>query len=256
MSTPAALSGGEFGMLPIASPVGSGTSATAPMAEQSTAAFVVTGPPSVRFEAALLPQPTINADVASIERRRTGSKIAHGLDMAPGIRAIRARSKSLTDRGLTPISKALRSGAPLRWLAVTLGIDATMLLCDSAQAVAGKLYVLGGGWSQIGPPQPAGFTMALAIRLTVPWDRANEQFRMRAALVTADAEPVDLGGGPISAEGDFEVGRPPGLRPGTPLDSTLALNFAGLTLEPGGYVWQLELGGDIVARTAFRVVGP
>ena len=48
-------------------------------------------------------------------------------------------------------------------------------------------------------------------------------------------------------------GRPPGLRPGTPLDSTLALNFAGLTLGPGGYVWQLEVDGHVLARSAFRV---
>jgi hypothetical protein len=135
-----------------------------------------------------------------------------------------------------------------------LGIEATMLLCDAAQSVAGKLYVLGGGWSQIGPPvEGAPFTMALAIKLGIPWDRANEQFRMRAVLVTDDGEPVDAGGGPIAAEGQLEVGRPPGLRPGTPLDSTLALNFAGLELGPGGYVWQLEIDGHVLARTPFRV---
>jgi hypothetical protein len=29
------------------------------------------------------------------------------------------------------------------------GPEVTMLLCDAAQAVDGKLYVLGGGWSQL-----------------------------------------------------------------------------------------------------------
>jgi hypothetical protein len=139
-------------------------------------------------------------------------------------------------------------------LPTPLGIEATMLLCDAAQSVAGKLYVLGGGWSQIGPPVPGtGFNMALAIKLDIPWDRANQQFRMRAALVTDDGEDVDLGGGPVAAEGELEVGRPPGLRPGTPLDSTLALNFAGLALAPGGYVWQLEVDGHVLARAPFRV---
>jgi hypothetical protein len=137
-----------------------------------------------------------------------------------------------------------------------LGIEATMLLCDAAQSVAGKLYVLGGGWSQIGPPVAgAGFNMALAIKLNIPWDRANEQFHMRAALVTDDGQAVELGAGPVAADGQLEVGRPPGLRPGTPLDSTLALNFAGLELAPGGYVWQLEVNGAVLARAPFRVAG-
>jgi hypothetical protein len=136
------------------------------------------------------------------------------------------------------------------------GIEATMLLCDAAQSVGGKLYVLGGGWSQMGPQAPpGGFAMALAIKLNVPWDRANEQFHLRAMLVTADGQPVDFGGGPVQADGQLEVGRPVGLRPGTPLDSTLALNFSGLALQPGGYVWELEVGGQIIARSAFRVAG-
>jgi hypothetical protein len=136
-----------------------------------------------------------------------------------------------------------------------LGIEATMLLCDAAQSVGGKLYVLGGGWSQIAPhPGGAGYNMALAIKLTVPWDRANEQFHLRAALITADGEQVDFGAGPVSADGELEVGRPVGLRPGTPLDSTLALNFSGLPLVPGGYVWQLEVGDQVVARAPFRVL--
>ena len=141
-------------------------------------------------------------------------------------------------------------------LSAPLGIGATMLLCDAAQSVAGKLYVLGGGWSQISPPVPGGgLNMALAIKLDIPWDRANQQFRMRAALVTDDGDAVELGAGPVAAEGELEVGRPPGLRPGTPLDSTLALNFAGLALTPGGYVWQLEVDGHVLARTPFRVAG-
>jgi hypothetical protein len=136
-----------------------------------------------------------------------------------------------------------------------LGIGATMLLCDAAQSVGGKLYVLGGGWSQIGPQAPpGGYSMALAIKLTVPWDRANEQFHMRASLVTADGDAVDFGGSPVAADGQLEVGRPAGLRPGTPLDSTLALNFAGLTLDPGGYVWELEVAGHALARAPFRVM--
>ena len=41
----------------------------------------------------------------------------------------------------------------------------TMLLADAAQAVNGKLYILGGGWSVAGPdPTP----MAIALKMEVP----------------------------------------------------------------------------------------
>ena len=96
--------------------------------------------------------------------------------------------------------------------------------------------------------------MALAVYISVPWDQANERLSLVAQLTTEDGSVVDLGAGPIEARGDLEVGRPPGLKRGTPLDSTLALNFAGLALSPGGYVWQLLVNDDVKARAHFRVL--
>lgn len=128
-----------------------------------------------------------------------------------------------------------------------------MLLCDAAESVNNKLYILGGGWSQIYTPN-APVNMALAVRLSIPWDMANEQIAFAASLVTEDEKPVDLGQGPLNAEGGFEVGRPPGLKRGTPLDAAFVLNFANVALQPGGYVWKLEINGDVKARTPFRVL--
>src|SRR4051794_17346369 len=55
----------------------------------------------------------------------------------------------------------------------------TMILADSAQAVDGKLYVLGGGWSLAGPgPTP----MALAVKIEVPWDRGNMRHHLTIEL--------------------------------------------------------------------------
>lgn len=129
-----------------------------------------------------------------------------------------------------------------------------MLLCDAAQSVGGKLYVLGGGWSQVpAAALAAGASMALAIHISVPWDQANEPLALTARLTTEDGSVVDLGGGPIEAQGQLEVGRPAGLKRGTPLDTTVALNFAALPLNPGGYVWQLLVNNEPKARTPFRV---
>jgi hypothetical protein len=131
-------------------------------------------------------------------------------------------------------------------------MDVTMLLCDAAQQVGGKLYILGGGWSLIFAPSP--ITCALAIKLAVPWDQANRKITFRLALVDDDGNGVDMGEGPVHAEGNFEVGRPPGLKPGTSIDAPFVLNFGGLVLEPGGYVFDLEVDGQSLARTPFRVL--
>lgn len=128
-----------------------------------------------------------------------------------------------------------------------------MLLCDAADAVGGKLYIIGGGWSQILAPN-APVNMALAVKLAVPWDQANERISIQASLLTEDGKPVDLGEGPFSAGGELEVGRPPGLKRGTPLDAPFVLNFAGLVLIPGGYVWELEIDNQVKARAPFRVL--
>lgn len=121
----------------------------------------------------------------------------------------------------------------------------TLLLCDAAQAVGGKLYVLGGGWSIAGP---GPVTMALALKIEVPWDQANRIHDLRLALVDADGKPVMVptqeGERPVEFKAKFEVGRPPGLRPGTPLDYVLALNMESLPVPPGGrYEWRLEIDG-------------
>lgn len=131
-------------------------------------------------------------------------------------------------------------------------VEATLLLCDAAQSVGGKLYIMGGGWSQLAASRWPGI-MSLAIKVAVPWSRANEQLQMEARLVTDQGDPVALNGQPVKADGKIEVGRPPGLKSGTPLDAPFALNFQGLALPQGGYVWELEIDGEVRARAPFRV---
>ena len=61
-----------------------------------------------------------------------------------------------------------------------------MLLADSAQVADRKLYVLGGGLSVIGPrPQPMG----VAIRIEVPWDRANTHTSGASTFSTRTGTP-------------------------------------------------------------------
>ncbi len=117
-----------------------------------------------------------------------------------------------------------------------------MMLCDAAQATNGKLFLLGGGLSVIGPkPQP----LAIAMHVTVPWDRANIPHAWKLDLVDEDGRPVMAGDKAISVNGRFEAGRPAGLRAGTPLGVALAINLSALRLKPGiGYSFVLEIDGD------------
>jgi len=115
----------------------------------------------------------------------------------------------------------------------------TMLLADSAQAVNGKLYILGGGWSITGP-DPAVF--AIAMKIEVPWEETNRPHKLRLILIDDDGQAVAIEGAPVEISGEFEVGRPSGLPPGMSLDSVLALNMGPMPLERGKrYTWRLTI---------------
>ena len=122
----------------------------------------------------------------------------------------------------------------------------TLLLSDYAVVSDGKLTIVGGGWSQTGP-EPAPFGIGLLIQ--VPWDQSNTRHTFQVELLDADGEPVVLETDegeeqPVAFGGDFEVGRPPGLKPGTPLDFPVAMNSTPLPLEPGRYEWRLTIDDE------------
>ena len=121
----------------------------------------------------------------------------------------------------------------------------TMLLCDAAQVADGKLYVLGGGWSLIGPdPMPS----AIALKIDVEWNEIDQPHHWELFLVDEDGNPVIAEGleGPqaIEGRGDVEVGRPVAVPEGSPVDVALALNFGPLPLASGArYRWNLVIDG-------------
>ena len=122
-------------------------------------------------------------------------------------------------------------------------MKATLILADYAVVADGKLTIVGGGWSQTGP-EPGSFGIGLLIQ--VPWDQANSLHKFSVELLDADGASVvfDEGEEPVAFGGDFEVGRPPGLKPGTPLDFPVAVNATPLPLEPGRYEWRLTIDDE------------
>lgn len=119
----------------------------------------------------------------------------------------------------------------------------TMLLADSAQAVGGKLYILGGGWSIVGP-DPTPF--AIALQIEVDWTEANQPHALRSELLDEDGRPVliptPMGDQPCIINSGFEVGRPPGLRQGTPLTLPIAINMTSIPLRANSrFIWRCTI---------------
>lgn len=123
----------------------------------------------------------------------------------------------------------------------------TLLLADSVQAVGGKLYILGGGWSNITPGAP----FAIAGKIEVPWNEGANEHTMRLELVDADGHPFAIQQEsvdepePLWFEQRFCTGIPPRIVAGTPLDHVFEINLGpGLPLAPGTrYQWRLTIDG-------------
>ena len=131
----------------------------------------------------------------------------------------------------------------------------TFMLADSAQAIGGKLFLMGGGWSVTGPqPTPS----ALAGIMQVAWDEANQNHTVAFELLNADGQPfmvpTPMGLQAFKVEMKFQVGRPAGVTPGIELNVPIAINLGPLPLEPDKrYEWRVAIDGQRVddLRLAF-----
>ncbi len=132
-------------------------------------------------------------------------------------------------------------------------MNVTMLLCDAATEAGGKLYILGGGWSQVAAADTP-LNLALAIKLGVPWDKTPGVHSFRLALMNLDGQLVENAEGDgIQAVGQMDVARPDGVKQGTDIDVPIAITFNGLRLAAGGYRWELEIDDEPAARIPFTV---
>lgn len=134
-------------------------------------------------------------------------------------------------------------------------MEADLLLCDHAEAINGKLYIMGAAWNLLqAPRQP--ISIALAIVVKVRWDEADRPHELVAELLDADGRRITMNGEPVAPSGRFELGRPSGIKPGSTLNMPLAFNMSGLVLDVGQYEWRLTIDGEPVARAPFAVVEP
>jgi hypothetical protein len=134
-------------------------------------------------------------------------------------------------------------------------MDAAVVLSDFAEAINGKLYVMGGGWNVLQVPNTP-VNVAVAVVVSVPWDQANQKHTMKVELLTQDGDTVTVQGQDVMIAGEFEVGRPAGLKPGTSLNMPFAWQFNGLMLDVGGYEFKVSIDDDPIAGRPFTVTYP
>jgi hypothetical protein len=123
-------------------------------------------------------------------------------------------------------------------------VRTTLLLADFARVSDGKLDVIGGGWSIMNAKGPFGFFVAALFQ--IPWDQTNTKHAFRFDLLDADGQGVPAAGEEetVRMEGEFEAGRPAGLKSGTPVDLPLVVPFGPLVLDEGRYEIRLTIDGE------------
>jgi len=126
------------------------------------------------------------------------------------------------------------------------GMKVTMMLADAAQVADGKLYIMGGGWNVTGP---MAVPFAIALMVEVPWHLTNRPhaFTMEVIDLDGNAVSVDTPNGqePVRFEGNFEVGRPPGVRSGSLLPFMAAINSGPIPWPCGSHFeWRLTIDGQ------------
>ena len=128
-----------------------------------------------------------------------------------------------------------------------------MVAADAAQAVNGKLYILGGGFDRINmPTQPFEFRFELALLIEVPWTATNEPYQLVVELLDADGQPVGY-----RAEVEMETGRPPGSRRGASFTVPLALPVFAEFPGPGRYTLRGSINGiEQEQRVSIEAIAP
>lgn len=145
-------------------------------------------------------------------------------------------------------------------------IAITAFLADSAEAVNGKLYVLGAGWDMLVVSEVPAVQqrVAVGVLVQVGWNDTELEHDVTLRLETEDGEPVPLArhaagmppGTSVAAIGHrFTTGRGTLVRAGDAQTHPVTFTINDLLLDRvGGYSWVIGVDGEIMHRLPMRVV--
>lgn len=126
------------------------------------------------------------------------------------------------------------------------------ILSDYAEAVNGKLYLMGGGWDRVliqDFGKPFGFSFALGI--LVPWNATNIRQSVEISIEDPDGQkPVILKMG-----ANFVTGRPPFIAQGAQQRTMLAIpRLETIFPGPGDYQAVARLSSGHERRVQFALM--
>lgn len=125
-------------------------------------------------------------------------------------------------------------------------------VADHAEAINGKLYLHGGGWSDVVQPaglegQPGIVHFAIAASIIVGWNETNRRFPFVITIVHEDGDEI------AKIVAQLEAGRPPGITIGTDFRNILAVQANIAFPKTGRYDVRAELDGQ-TRQVTFRVL--
>ena len=150
----------------------------------------------------------------------------------------------------------------MNWRLVSLGVDIVpdslgptvdvALLADAVQAVSGKLFVLGGGWDTlwVGSFPVRHPSLAIGLRLRVPWSWGKETLKLSVELQDAD------GAGLLPDSLVNTMRLPTHSKPPSATDFGLIRSFTFNNLlfeKEGSYSFVISVDDEPVSRLRFAV---
>jgi hypothetical protein len=121
-----------------------------------------------------------------------------------------------------------------------------LLLADRAEALNGKLYMMGGGWDRLAIGdfnQPVLICIALGI--AVPWNATNRQHTLTLHIEDADGKSI------AQVNAGFVAGRPPQIEVGASQRIPMVINLGCVLRGPGVYAVVATINDQESRRVTF-----
>ena len=124
-----------------------------------------------------------------------------------------------------------------------------LILADRAEAIGGKMYLMGGGFDRVRMTAlPGAAQFDVAVGILVGYGETNQQHLFELRCEDAAGNVV------VEApRGAIEVGRPPDMVAGSEQRALLVFGGPFAFRAPGDYAWVFVLDGQRQPPTRFRV---